>query len=221
MSVTVKICGINSAAAADAAVQAGANFGSLALHPASPRYLHHDAARSLAERLRGRLRLVALLCDPDDEAVEQAVRATRPDFLQLHGGETPERVAQLRIRFGVDVIKAVPVAEASDLSVAANFENVADMLIFDAKAPSGAPREGGLGVAFDWRLLRGRSFRRPWLLAGGLTADNVARAISITGAPGVDVSSGVEVAPGQKSAEKIREFVAAARAARYMAEEQP
>ncbi|HTP76722.1 MAG TPA: phosphoribosylanthranilate isomerase [Rhizomicrobium sp.] len=221
MGLLVKICGINSAEAADAAARAGADLGALVLHPKSPRNLRHDQAAALADRLRGRLRLVAMLSDPSDEAVAAAVAAVRPDFIQLHGRETPERVSQIRTRFGTGVIKAIPVADAADVAAASAFEECADMLLFDAKAPAGAEREGGHGAAFDWQILRERRFSRPWLLAGGLDPENVARAIRTSGAPGVDVSSGVETAPGQKSADLISRFVANARSAQFAKEAQP
>jgi phosphoribosylanthranilate isomerase len=213
MAIQVKICGINTAEAADAALAAGADFAGLVFFPASPRYVRPDQAASLAARLRGRTRIVALLADAKDDAIAGAIAAAAPDFLQLHGKETPERVGEIRARFGKPVIKVISVADASDLAGAASYE--ADMLMFDAKAPAAADRPGGHGAAFDWQLLRGRSFSRPWLLAGGLNAENVARAIRACDAPGVDVSSGVETAPGVKSPEMIRDFVAKARNANY------
>jgi phosphoribosylanthranilate isomerase len=211
MSILVKICGINSVESADAAVRAGADFVGLVFHAGSRRNLAPDFARALAEHLRGRVRLVALVADAGDERIALIVDAVRPDFLQLHGGETPERIAALRSRFDTAIMKSIPVAEASDLFDVARYEAVSDMLLFDAKAPKGAERPGGHGAAFDWQLLRRRSFSRPWLLAGGLKPDNVARAIASSGAPGVDVSSGVESAPGRKSPELIRAFIDAAR----------
>ncbi len=220
MGVLVKICGINAADAADAAVRAGADFAGLNFHPVSPRFVKPDVARSLADRLRGRIRLVAVLCDAGDEAIAAAIEAARPDFLQLHGRETPERVGAVRARFGLPVIKAMAIAEAGDFASAPAFEDAADMLLLDAKAPAGASRSGGHGAAFDWQLLHGRKFTKAWLLAGGLGPDNVARAIKSGGAPGVDVSSGVETAPGTKSAELIRAFVANARNARFATEPQ-
>jgi phosphoribosylanthranilate isomerase len=215
MTLQVKICGINSAEAADAAVRAGADLAGLVFHPRSPRNLSLEAAAALAGRLRGRLRLVALVVDAGDEEIGRVVKAVQPDFVQLHGSETPERVGAVRARFGVGVIKAVAVADSADFADVARFEDAADMLLFDAKAPAQAARPGGHGTAFDWQLLRGRKFSKPWLLAGGLDAENVARAIPACDAPGVDVSSGVETAPGHKSAQMIADFVAAARGAHY------
>jgi phosphoribosylanthranilate isomerase len=207
MTIQVKICGINSVESADAAVRAGADFAGLVFHPKSPRALNMEQARALSDRMKGRTRVVALMVDPDDAAIKAVVAAVKPDFIQLHGNESVARIGEIKSMTSLPVIKAIAVAESSDLSNASVFEAVADMLLFDAKAPAGATREGGHGAAFDWQLLRGRTFSRPWLLAGGLNVDNVVRAISVSGAPGVDVSSGVETAPGQKSAEMIRAFV--------------
>jgi phosphoribosylanthranilate isomerase len=220
MGIQVKICGVSSAAAADAAVRAGAEFVGLVFHPQSPRRVLAEQAAQLAGRLRGRVRIVALLSDPKDEDVDLAVAAAKPDFLQLHGRETPERVSDLRARFGKPVIKAIAVADASDVAIASKYERVADMLLFDAKVSGSASRPGGHGNAFDWQLLRGRTFRRPWLLAGGLTVENVARAIRAAEPNGVDVSSGVETAPGVKDSEMIRAFIASVRAAEFAPEEQ-
>jgi phosphoribosylanthranilate isomerase len=189
------------------------------LHAASPRRLSIEQARALADRLRSRLRVVVLLCDAADESIEQAVSSVRPDFLQLHGGEGPERTAQIRGRFRVGVIKSIAIQDATDFATVPAFEAVADMLLFDAKAPASALRPGGHGVPFDWRLLRGRNFTRPWLLAGGLDPENVARAIASSGAPGVDVSSGVETLPGRKSVELVHEFVSRAKGTTFASEE--
>ncbi len=218
MGLLVKICGINSADAADAAVRAGADLAGLMFRDRSPRKLGPEQATTLASRLRGRLKVAVVLSDPTDEALVVATVAAKPDFIQLHGSETPERVAAVRAKFGIDVIKAIAVAEAADLDRAAQFEDCADMLLFDAKPPAGADREGGHGRIFDWQLLRGRKYRRPWLLAGGLDPQNVARAIRSCEAPGVDVSSGVEESPGRKNAELIAQFVAKARGAEFVDE---
>jgi len=218
MSLLVKICGITNAEAADAAASAGADLAGLNFHSRSPRYLRADQASAIAARLRGKLNLVVVLSNPSDEDLRAAVAAVRPDFVQLHGSETPERVAAIRDHTGVGIIKAIGIADPSDLAFAARYEECVDMLLFDAKPPTAATREGGHGVVFDWQILRGRSFARPWLLAGGLTPDNVARAIRASGAPGVDVSSGVETAPGRKSAELIAPFVVNARGAGFVKE---
>jgi phosphoribosylanthranilate isomerase len=207
MSIVVKICGLTGPGAIEAAVEAGAAYGGLVFHPNSPRHVDLEQARALADQMRGRLKIVALIADKDDAGIESLVRTVRPDFLQLHGGESARRTAYIRGKFAVPVIKALPVAEASDLAAAAEYENAADMLMFDARPPKDALRGGGHGAAFDWKILQGRSFAKPWFLAGGLTPENVARAISLSGAEMVDVSSGVESAPGVKDAARIRAFL--------------
>jgi phosphoribosylanthranilate isomerase len=211
MGLLVKICGITSIEAADAAARAGADIAGLNFHTRSPRYLKPEQASALAGRMRGKLRIAAVLSDPSDEVLAAAVSAAKPDYVQLHGAESPDRVAAIRDRYGVAIIKAIAVAEAGDLDQVAKYEGSADMFLFDAKAPAAADREGGHGMAFDWQILRGRTFPRPWLLAGGLNPQNVARAIRSSQAPGVDVSSGVEISPGHKSADLIAQFVANAR----------
>lgn len=207
MPIAVKICGITSAAAIEAAVAAGAQFGGLVFHPASPRNLALEQARALAEKMRGRLMVVALIADMDDAGIAAVVEAVHPGFLQLHGTETPQRVTDIRHKFRVPVIKALPIAEASDFDGVVEYENVADMLMFDAKPPKNAARGGGHGAAFDWKLLDGRAFAKPWFLAGGLTPENVGRAVQLSGARMVDVSSGVESAPGMKDAARITQFL--------------
>ena len=211
MPVQVKICGINSATAADAVLRAGADFGGLVFFSKSPRNLSLDEGARLAERMRGRLRLAALVVDEGDDRLAAIAAQVRPDFFQLHGRETPARVAEIRARFGLPIIKALPVAEPGDLARAADFASAADMFLLDAAPAADATRPGGHGAAFDWQMLNGRQFSRPWFLAGGLNPDNVARAIEVSGAAMVDVSSGVESAPGEKSESRIAEFVAAAR----------
>jgi phosphoribosylanthranilate isomerase len=214
MAVQVKICGINSVAAADAAARAGADFAGLVFFEKSPRHVSLDQARSLARHLRGGPRLVALLVDADDATIASVIEAISPDLLQLHGKETPARASEIASRFGRPVIKAIAVALAEDANSANAYERCADYFMFDAKAPEAATRPGGHGAAFDWKLLSSLSFRRPWFLAGGLTPDNVARAIRAAGAAIVDTSSGVEDAPGRKNPDKIAAFVTAARNAR-------
>jgi phosphoribosylanthranilate isomerase len=209
--VAVKICGITTADAVSAVVAAGAVYGGLVFHPKSPRNLDIDRARALAHQMRGRLKVVTLLADPSDEQLAAVAAQVAPDFFQLHGNEAARRVAYVRAKFNTPVIKALPVAEASDLAAAAEYENVADMLMFDAKAPTGAERPGGHGQAFDWKILAGRNFNKPWFLAGGLDPDNVARAIELSGATMVDVSSGVESAPGIKDPARIQSFLNATR----------
>jgi phosphoribosylanthranilate isomerase len=215
MNVQVKICGLTSRDAAQAALKSGADFGGLVFFPASPRHLGLDAARELAAMLRGRVRIVTLMVDPSDAAVDEVVGTIAPDLIQLHGKETPERVGQIAARGKRPIIKALAVAESADIVAAHAYEDVADYFLFDAKANAAATRPGGLGAAFDWQLLAGRSFRRPWGLAGGLTPDNVARAIRIAQPSFVDASSGVEDSPGMKSPERIAAFVTAARNVQY------
>ena len=209
MSIAVKICGITSADAIDAAVSVGAAYGGLVFHPKSPRFVALEQARVLADRMRAKLKIVALIADMEDARIEDLVKTVRPDFLQLHGNETAKRTAEIRARFGLPVIKALGIAEAADLDAVSEYEKVADMLMFDARPPKGAERAGGHGAAFDWKILEGRSFGKPWFLAGGLTSDNVARAIALSGAKQVDVSSGVESAPGVKDAARIAAFIQA------------
>jgi len=212
MPVAVKICGITSADAVEAAVAAGAQFGGLVFHPKSPRNVALDQARVLADRMRGRLKIVALIADMDDAGIEAVVAAVKPDFLQLHGSESARRTAEIRARFNIAIIKALPVAEASDFDAVADYESVVDMLMFDARPPRGADRAGGHGAAFDWSLLTNRTFSKPWFLAGGLTPDNVGRAAVLAEARMVDVSSGVESAPGVKDTTLISNFINAAKA---------
>jgi phosphoribosylanthranilate isomerase len=210
MPLAVKLCGITSPDAIDAAVRGGAVYGGLVFHPKSPRFVTLEQAGMLAGRMRGRLKIVALIADLDDAAIAALMKAVQPDFLQLHGGESAGRTAEIRRRFGVAVIKALPVADLSDLDAVGDYEMVSDMLMFDAKPPQGATRGGGHGAAFDWKILAGRSFAKPWFLAGGLDAENVARAITLSGASQVDVSSGVESAPGVKDPDRIIAFIAGA-----------
>jgi phosphoribosylanthranilate isomerase len=210
VSVQVKICGITSADAVDAAASAGAAFGGLVFHPNSPRNVELEQARSLADQMRGRLKSVALIVDKDDAGIEALVGLVRPDFLQLHGSESARRAAYIRGKFRLPVIKAIPVATQVDLFAASEYEDAADMLMFDARPPKGAQRPGGHGAAFDWKILSGRNFTKPWFLAGGLTQDNIAHAVELSGARLVDVSSGVECAPGVKDPQRIRDFIQAA-----------
>ncbi|MGE3147439.1 MAG: phosphoribosylanthranilate isomerase [Pseudorhodoplanes sp.] len=213
MSLLVKICGLRSAEAVDAALEAGADMLGFVFFPASPRHVDFETARTLADRVGARAQKVALSVDAGDDDLARVVEALRPDLLQLHGSETPERVAALRARLGVPVMKVLPIAEAADLSSIPLYRPVADRLLFDAKPPRGATRPGGLGKSFDWSILSHADPGLPYMLSGGLDAANVANALRITGAPGVDVSSGVERASGEKDADKIRAFVKAARAA--------
>ena len=211
-SILVKICGINSAAAADAVLRVRADFGGLVFHAKSPRNLGIVNAGALARQMRGKLKLVALVADASDDDLLVIANAIKPDLFQLHGKETPARAAAIRERFKTPIIKAIPVADEADLATVADYESVAEMLMFDAKPPKDAERGGGHGTAFDWKLLNGWVFRKPWFLAGGLDPENVGRAITVSGAKMVDVSSGVESAPGVKNESLIAGFAAAARA---------
>ncbi len=181
--------------------------------PASPRHLAFDAARTLGRRVERRAQKVALTVDGDDVTFDAVVAALQPDVLQLHGTEPPARVAALKARFGLPVMKAIAVKSRLDLACLAEYRAVADRLLFDARPPREATRPGGLGKSFDWRLLENIDPGLPFMLSGGLDAGNVAEAFRITRASGVDVSSGVERAPGQKDSEKIRAFIRAAREA--------
>jgi phosphoribosylanthranilate isomerase len=209
----VKICGLKTEAALDAALAGGADYVGLVFFPPSPRNLSPEAAGPLAARARGRARIVALMVDPDDALIDAVVRAVDPDLLQLHGEESPERVAEVRRRWAKPVMKAVKVETAEDAEVALAYKGVADLILFDARAPRDATRPGGNGEPFDWRALAGVKDQVAYVLSGGLTPDNVAEAIRVTGARIVDVSSGVEARPGEKDPELIRRFLRAARGA--------
>jgi phosphoribosylanthranilate isomerase len=213
MSLIVKICGLSTPEALDVALDAGADMVGFVFFAPSPRHVAFDTARALGQRVRGRAQKVALSVDADDALLEAVVEALRPDLLQLHGKEPPARLAALRQRFGLPVMKAIAVATKADLAAVATYKTSADRLLFDARAPREATRPGGLGKAFDWRLLENLDPGLPFMLSGGLDADNVGEALRITGAPGVDVSSGVERAPGEKDPDKIRAFIRAARQA--------
>lgn len=213
MPLLVKICGLRSHEAVDVALDAGADQVGFVFFAPSPRNLAYGAARALGERVKGRAEKVALTVDATDKMLGEIVEAVRPDMLQLHGSETPERVVAVRTRFGLPVMKALPIEDRASLSSIRLYANVADRIIFDARAPRDATRPGGLGKPFDWRLLEGVDPGIPFMLSGGLDVGNVADALSITRAPGVDVSSGVERIPGEKDPDKIRAFVRAARQA--------
>ncbi|MDP8916207.1 MAG: phosphoribosylanthranilate isomerase [Pseudomonadota bacterium] len=208
----VKICGLATPDAVEAALQGGATHLGFVFHPKSPRDIDPLMAAELAGMARGRAASVAVTADPDDALLERLARDLAPDFVQLHGRETPERLGEVRARTGAGVIKALSVARAADLDGASDYEDLADHLMFDAKPESG-DLPGGTGAAFDWSILAGRRFAKPWFLAGGLTPANVAEAIAATGAPGVDVSSGVESTPGVKEPASIAAFLRAARSA--------
>jgi phosphoribosylanthranilate isomerase len=213
MSLIVKICGLSTPEALDVALDAGADMVGFVFFAPSPRNLSFKAASALESRVRGRAKKVALSVDADDTLLSYVVDALGPDILQLHGNESPLRVAAIKARFKLPVMKAIPVESKGDLAAIARYAAVADRLLFDARAPREATRPGGLGTPFDWHLLENIASRVPFMLSGGLDAGNVAEALAITRAPGVDVSSGVERALGEKDPEKIRAFVRAARAA--------
>jgi phosphoribosylanthranilate isomerase len=213
MALIVKICGLKTPEALDVALESGADMVGFVFFPPSPRHVGLEAARALGERVKGRAAKVALTVDADDETFEALIAALEPDMLQLHGSEPPERVAMVRERFRLPVMKALPIAERADLARIDLYKKVADRILFDARAPQEATRPGGLGTPFDWTLLKGVDPGIPFMLSGGLDAGNVAEALRITRAPGVDVSSGVERAPGVKDPDKIRAFIRAARAA--------
>ncbi|MBI1203657.1 MAG: phosphoribosylanthranilate isomerase [Rhodopseudomonas sp.] len=213
MALTIKICGLRTPETLDVALQSGADQVGFVFFAPSPRNLGLEAARVLGSQAEGRAVKVALTVNANDHALAAIVAALKPDMLQLHGTETPERVALLRSKFGLPVMKALPIATRADLSPIREFARVADRLLFDARAPQEATRPGGLGKTFDWTLLAGLKLNMPYLLSGGLDAGNVAEALRVTRAPGVDVSSGVESAPGEKDPDLIRGFIRAARAA--------
>jgi phosphoribosylanthranilate isomerase len=215
MPVKVKICGIKTPEALQAALAARADFVGFVFYPPSPRCLAPEVAAELAELARGRTSIVALIVDADDALIEHIVRTVDPDMLQLHGSETPERAAEIARRWGKPIIKAIKVETVEDAAEALAYSGIARYVLFDAKAPKdlAGALPGGNGLAFDWRLLDGVKDRVPFLLSGGLTPENVAAAIAATGATVVDVSSGVETAPGIKGPDLIRRFIDAARAA--------
>ena len=209
----VKICGLKTEAALEAALAGGADYVGLVFFPPSPRNLAPDTARGLAAKARGRARIVALMVDPDDALIDAVVASADPDILQLHGEETPQRVAEVRQRWGKPVMKAIKVETAADAEAALRYHGSADLILFDARAPRESARPGGNGAPFDWQALLGVKDEVTYMLSGGLTPDNVAEAIRVTGAGIVDVSSGVEARPGEKDPALIRRFLRAAKAA--------
>lgn len=208
----VKICGLTRKDHVEAAVTAGASFVGFVFFPKSPRNVEIPAARDLALSVPAGVAKVALTVNADDALLDEILAAVPIDILQLHGKESPDRVAAIRNRTGLPVMKAIGVADAADLDALDSYGKVADMLLVDAKPPKGGDLPGGNGLSFDWRLLTGRRWPVPWMLAGGLDPDNVAEAVRLTGAPIVDVSTGVEAAPGLKDPDLMTRFVAAARA---------
>lgn len=205
----VKICGLRTPETVEAAVSAGARYLGFVFFPKSPRHVSIDQARALAMPVPAGVAKVGLFVEPDDDLLQQVLDTVPLDIVQLHGRESAERVRAVKRLTGLPVMKAVGLAEAADLAQIDAYSDVADMILVDAKPPKGAALPGGNGVQFDWRLLDGFAWRRPWMLAGGLTAENVRDAVALTGAPIVDLSGGVERAPGEKDPELIRAFMKA------------
>jgi phosphoribosylanthranilate isomerase len=213
MSVSAKICGVSTPEAVRAALDGGAAYLGFMFFAASPRNLAIETAARLAEPVRGRAKIVAVTVDPSDAELDRIAAGLRPDILQLHGKETPARAREAAARTGAGVIKVLPVFESADIERARDYESVADHLMFEGRPPKDATRPGGLGASFDWTLLAGRRFQRPWFLAGGLDPWNLGEAVRQSGAPIVDVSSGVERGPGLKDPALITAFLDAARKA--------
>ena len=213
MPLIVKICGLSTPETLDAALGAGADMVGFVFFPPSPRHLQFDVARALGQRVRGRAQKVALTVDADPAFLQSIVEALGPDILQLHGAESVAQITAIRRKFGLQVMKAVPIAVKEDLVRIGTYATVADRLLFDARAPRDATRPGGLGNTFDWHLLKNVRSGVPFMLSGGLDATNIVDALRITRATGIDVSSGVERAPGVKDVDKIIAFVHAARRA--------
>lgn len=218
MDLEVKICGVRSPDALEAAVSGGARYVGLVFYPPSPRAVGPVEAAALARLVPTGVRTVGLFVEPDDETLDSVLGQVPLDMIQLHGDETPERVAEIRAAVSMPVMKAIRVATVADLDDAAGYEAVADMLLFDARPPDNVTAlPGGNGVPFDWTILAGRTWTRPWMLSGGLTADNLAEAVTVTGATAIDVSSGVEDRPGHKDPALVRAFLARAASLRTAA----
>ena len=212
MSLIVKICGLSTRETLDVALDAGADMVGFVFFPPSPRHLSLETARDLGKHARRRALKVALTVDADDATLANIVEALQPDMLQLHGKETVARLRDIKRKFALQVMKVIAVENASDLASLPGYAAVADRILFDARAPKEATRPGGLGAVFDWHVLENLDLKLPFMVSGGLNAGNVAEAIAVTRAGGVDVSSGVERAPGIKDPEMIRAFIRAARA---------
>ncbi len=211
MTVSVKICGLSDEAAVSAAVDGGAAMCGFVFFEGSPRFVTPERAGELTRDISATIIRVGLVVDADDDTLAEIVATSGIGMLQLHGAETPGRVKDIRERFGLPVMKVLSIAVADDLALAQDYKDIADRLMFDAKPPEGAARPGGNARAFDWALLAGKTFALPWMLAGGLNAENLSEAVNTSGAEFVDVSSGVEDAPGVKNPDKIRAFLAAAK----------
>ncbi|MGK9166487.1 phosphoribosylanthranilate isomerase [Inquilinus limosus] len=213
MTVEAKICGIRTPEVLEAAAKHGARWVGFVFYPPSPRSVAPDLGAELARQVPTGLRSVGLFVDPTEDELGSVLGRVPLDMIQLHGAETPERVAEIRARWAMPVMKAVKIATAEDLAVVPDYVAVADRLLFDAKPPPGVSMlPGGNGLAFDWSILSGRTWSKPWMLAGGLTEDNVAEAVARTGATAVDVSSSIEDRPGHKTPERVEHFLAAVRA---------
>lgn len=212
MSLLVKICGLSTRETLDVALGAGADMVGFVFFPPSPRHLGLETARELGKQAKGRAIKVALTVDADDATLSNIVETLQPDLLQLHGKETIARLRDIKAKFGLPVMKAIAVETAADLTVLPGFAGVADRILFDARAPKDATRPGGLGAVFDWHVLEKLDLKLPFMVSGGLNPDNVAEAVRVTRAGGVDVSSGVERSPGHKDPEMILKFIRAARA---------
>jgi phosphoribosylanthranilate isomerase len=205
--ISAKICGLSDAPGVDAAVEGGASFTGFVFFPPSPRNIEPSLAAGLMRRIPTRIVKVGLFVDPDDDLLKAALHHAPLDMIQLHGQESPARAAYIRKTFNLPVMKALALSHAQDLQDAKAYAGVVDRLLFDAPPPKGATRPGGNANCFDWTLLRGLRWTVPWMLAGGLTVENLAEAVLLSGAKEVDVSSGVEVAPGKKSPAKIAAFL--------------
>ena len=216
MSLLVKICGLSTRETLEAALAAGADMVGFVFFPPSPRHLSLEAARDLAGVVKRRAIKVALTVDADDATLDGIIEALEPDILQSHGHETAARVAEIKQKFSREVMKVLPVEGATDLASLPSYAAVADRILFDARPPEGATRPGGLGAAFDWHLLQNLDLKVPFMVSGGLHAGNVAEAVRVTRAGGVDVSSGVERTPGVKDVVMIRAFIRAARASQEL-----
>jgi phosphoribosylanthranilate isomerase len=219
MSLLVKICGLSTRETLDVALDAGADMVGFVFFPPSPRNLSLELGRDLGRQVKRRALKVALTVDADDATLDNIMDALSPDIFQLHGKESVARLRDIKQKFGRPVMKAVPVATAADLAVLPGYASVADRILFDARAPKDATRPGGLGAPFDWHLLENLDLKLPYMVSGGLHADNVAEAVRITRAGGVDVSSGIESAPGVKDPEMIKAFIRAARATQDASQE--
>src|SRR5260221_1945392 len=212
MPLIVKICGLSTRETLDVALDAGADMVGFVFFPPSPRHLSLEPARELGKHAKRRAVKVALTVDADDATLANIVEALQPDILQLHGRETVARLRDIKQKFGLPVMKAMPVETSADLAALPGYAAVADRILFDGRAPKEATRPGGLGAVFDWHVLENLDLKLPFMVSGGLNAENVAEAVRVTRAGGVDVSSGVERAPGVKDPEMIRTFIRAARA---------